>query len=112
MKLCSGSNVTRVKFWNDVFKQFFYAVCSRSSALDTQSQLKKKRKVETKVRRIQRHLNKRIQRKKRVMTKSKRKLFQMKVMVMVNLKMIKTQLRLLTMRKKKHTQRTVMETLH
>ena len=44
MKLCSGSNVTRVKFWNDVFKQFFYAVCSRSSALDTQSWLKKKKK--------------------------------------------------------------------
>ena len=44
MKLCSGSNVTRVKFWNDVFKQFFYAVCSRSLALDTQSRLKKKKK--------------------------------------------------------------------
>ena len=44
MKLCSGSNVTRVKFWNDVLKQFFYVVCSRSSASDTQSRLKKKKK--------------------------------------------------------------------
>ena len=111
MNLCSASNVTRVKFWNNVFKQFFYVVCSRSSASDAQSQRRKRRKVETKVRQIQRHLNKRIQRIKRLMTKSQRKLFQMKVMVMVELKMIKTLLRLLTMRKKKQTQRTVVETL-
>ena len=44
MNLCSASNVTRVKFWNDVFKQFFYVVCSRSSSLDAQSRLKKKKK--------------------------------------------------------------------
>ena len=44
MKLCSGRNVTRVKFWNDAFKQFFCSVCSRSSASDTQSRLKKKKK--------------------------------------------------------------------
>ena len=44
MNLCSASNVTRVKFWNNVFKQFFYVVCSRSSASDAQSWLKKKKK--------------------------------------------------------------------
>ena len=44
MNLCSASNVTRVKFWNYVFKKFFYVVCSRSSALDARSRLKKKKK--------------------------------------------------------------------
>ena len=44
MKLCSASNVTRVKFWNNVFKHFFYVVCSRSLASDAQLRLKKKKK--------------------------------------------------------------------
>ena len=47
-----------------------------------------------------------------MMKKSEKKLFQMKVMTLLNLKMITTTLRLLTMTKKKQSQRTIMEMLH
>ena len=64
------------------------------------------------MRRIERHLNKRIQRKKRLMARSQRKLFQMKVMVMVQVKRIQIRVAMFEVNYKKQLQIKLIVKVH